>query len=363
MNEMPMLNFAVGPVMSKNDVLAIGAEQVPYFRTDEFSQVMFENEKMLLELADAPEGSRVVFLTASGTGAMEAAIMNTLDENDKALVINGGSFGHRFCELCDIHKVPHTAIDLDFGTALTAANLAPYEDSGFTAFLVNLNETSSGVLYDMDLISDFCRRNDLFLIVDSVSAFLTDPFSMSASGAGIMLTGSQKALACPPGVSMLILAPQALQRIDAIESGSMYLDLSSALKNGERGQTPFTPAVGTLLQINARLRGLINDGGVDVELERVRTLALDLRERIAHLPLTLFGASNAHGVTALQPPEGVSAHRIFEILKDEYNIWICPNGGEFRDTVFRIGHMGALTIEDNKRLVEALDDLHQRGIL
>lgn len=364
MNAMPdMLNFAVGPVMSDDDILAIGAEQVPYFRTAEFSEVMKENEKMLLELADAPADSRAVFLTTSGTGAMEAAVINTLDTTDKVLVVNGGSFGQRFCDLCSLHSIEHTAIELKFGTPLRHEDLEPYENAGYTAFLVNMNETSSGVLYDIELISQFCKRNNLFLIVDAVSAFLTDPFSLSASGAGIMLTGSQKALGCPPGISMLVLTPDALERVKRIESGSMYLDIKSALTNGERGQTPFTPAVSILLQIHRRLKKIIEAGGQKSETDRVRSIAEDLRTRIAHLPLTLFGSSPSHGVTAFQTPFGVSAHKIFEILKDEYNIWICPNGGQYKDTVFRIGHMGALTTDDNKRLVEALDDLHQRGLL
>ena len=94
-----MINFTVGPVQSSDAVRAIGAEQVPYFRTSEFSDVMFENEKLIKKFAKASDDSRVVFLTSSGSGAMETAIMNTLTPNDKALVVNGGSFGHRFVEL------------------------------------------------------------------------------------------------------------------------------------------------------------------------------------------------------------------------------------------------------------------------
>ena len=91
-----MLNFAVGPVQSSSAVLDLGAEQVPYFRTPEFSQVMLENERMMNQLAGAPDGSRTVFITGSGTASMETAVMNTLDHDDKALVVNGGSFGSRF---------------------------------------------------------------------------------------------------------------------------------------------------------------------------------------------------------------------------------------------------------------------------
>lgn len=95
--------------------------------------------------------------------------------NDKALVVNGGSFGHRFVELLELHHVPYTEIKLEHGKALKAEHLAPYEGQGYTAFLVNKHETSTGVHYDMNLISDFCKRNQLFLVVDCISTFLADP--------------------------------------------------------------------------------------------------------------------------------------------------------------------------------------------
>ena len=107
-----MINFTVGPVQSSDAVRAIGAEQVPYFRTSEFSDVMFENERLIKKFAKASDDSKVVFLTSSGSGAMETAIMNTLTPNDKALVVNGGSFGHRFVEWRELHHVPYTEMKL-----------------------------------------------------------------------------------------------------------------------------------------------------------------------------------------------------------------------------------------------------------
>lgn len=357
-----MLNFTVGPVMSSEEILSIGAEQVPYFRTPEFSKVMLENEKLFLQFAGAPTGARGVFLTGSGTAAMEATVANTLTSEDNALIVVGGSFGKRFSELCEIHRIPHTDIAIPDGQTLTAEQLSAYEGKGYTAFLVNIHETSTGVLYDAQLISEFCHRNNLFYIMDAISAFLADPLDMAELGVDVFITGSQKALACPPGVSLVALSPAGLERVSRIDSGCMYLDFKSALKNGERGQTPFTPAVGILLQINERLRQLQRAGGVAVENARIATLATDFRQRVAHLPLTCISPAPSNAVTALHP-ENVSAYSVFTTLKDEYDIWICPNGGEKAETVFRVGHIGALTIESNKRLVDALDSLVFRGLL
>lgn len=357
-----MLNFTVGPVMSSEAVCAIGAEQVPYFRTAEFSATMKENEALMTQFTKAPEGSRVVFITGSGTASMEATVMNVFTPADKVLVVNGGSFGHRFVQLCEIHDIPHTEIALEMGHKLTAEHLAPYEGQGYTGFLVNLDETSTGVLYDISLISQFCHRNNIFLVVDSISSFLADPFNMQALGVDVMITGSQKALACPPGISIIVLAPQAVERVCSREVKSMYFNLKDALKNGERGQTPFTPAVGILRQINARLKEIEAAGGVESENQRMAALAADFREKIKDLPFTIVSQSLSNAVTPLHP-HNVSAYDIFLKLKDEYHIWVCPNGGDMADKVFRVGHLGALTPADNTTLVAALTDLHEKGFL
>ena len=357
-----MLNFTVGPVMSSERVRTIGAEQVPYFRTTEFSNVMFENENLMRKFTKASKDSRVVFLTGSGTAAMEASVMNCLNKEDKALVVNGGSFGHRFVQLLELHDVPHTEIVLEHGKALKKEMLDQYEKKGYTAFVVNLHETSTGVHYDIDMISDFCKKNGLFLLVDSISSFLADEFNMENLGVDVMLTGSQKALACPPGVSVIVLSPKAIARIENNNPRCMYFDLKDALKNGERGQTPFTPAVGILRQINARLKEIDSEGGVTEENKKIAELAADFRKKIKGLPFKIVSESMSNAVTPLQPTTA-NAYDIFLILKDEYGIWVCPNGGDMKDKIFRVGHIGALTKEDNTTLVNAFKDLQKRGLM
>lgn len=357
-----MLNFTVGPVMSSDEVREVGSQQVPYFRTAEFSAVMLENEKLMLEYAKAPEGSRAVFMTCSSTGSMEAVVMNCFTKEDKVLVINGGSFGHRFAQLCEIHEIPYVTLDLEHGRKLTKERLYEYDNQGFTGLLVNVDETSTAVLYDTMMIGEFCRKNDLFYVCDCVSAFLADPFNMAECGADIMITGSQKVLACPPGISIIVMAPEGVDRVEASKARTMYFDLKDALKNQDRGQTPFTPAVGILLQINARLKEIKKNGGADAEVARVAAQAADFREKIKDLPFEMVSESPANGVTSIHPTTA-NAYDIFLKLKDEYGIWICPNGGDMKDTIFRVGHIGALTHEDNTTLVNAFKDLQKRGVL
>lgn len=356
-----MLNFAVGPVPSSDAVRAIGAADSPYFRTPEFSAMMIESERLLCCLADAPEGSRAVFPTCSGTGAMEAAVMGLLDPGtDKAIVIDGGSFGHRFRSMLDLHGIDNVPIVLEPGSPLAEIDLAAVDVKGCTALLVNLGETSQGVLYDSELIGRFCREHGLFLIVDGISSFLADSFHMDKMGADVLITDAQKALACPPGVAPMLFSQRAVDRACRIKQPCMYLNLRDLLLNQERGQTPFTPAVTTLLQIHERLDAIIRAGGAEVEIARCANIAKDFRQRLAtsDLPFKMRLKSPSNAVTYIEC-SGVSAKYLFTRLKDEYGIWLCPNGGACADTSFRVGHIGEHPLSDNALLIAAMSEVCQ----
>ncbi len=358
------LNFAVGPVQMDPQVQALGGEPVPYFRTQEFSDLMKENEALMCSLMHAPEGARAVFLTGSGTAAMEAAVMNLFDSRDRLLIVEGGSFGHRFCEICDCHGIPYDTVCPPVGRSFGEAELAPFAGGGYSGVLVNMHETSTGVLYNMELLGEFCRREGYLLVVDAISAFLVDPLDMEAIGANLVLTGSQKALATPPGISIVVMDRAAMARLDQTHCPTYYLNLTSALKNGERGQTPFTPAVGILIQMNHRLVSLAAAGGAKAENQRAKEMADYFRRRIADYPFRIAATDLSSGVTPLTPTgEGVDAYEVFLTLKNDYHIVVCPNGGETAHTVFRVGHMGNLTKADYDTLLSALDHMKERKLL
>lgn len=356
-----MLNFTVGPVQSCDEVRKIGSNQVPYFRTEEFSKLMLENEKLIKKFANAESDARTVFITGSGTASMEACVVNLLNDNDKVLVINGGSFGQRFVDLCSLYKIKYEELKLEIGQNVTKDMLEKFRNKGFTALLVNYHETSTGELYDIKLISDFCKENNLLFIVDTISSFLADEFDMKKLGVDAMVTGSQKALACPPGISLIVLSKRGIERVNSNPTKCMYLDLKSALKNGERGQTPFTPAVGILIQINTRLKQIEKDGGVNESINNTKKLAEYFRNSIKDLPLEVIPDNCSNAVTAVHPIRN-NAYEIFEILKNKYNIWICPNGGNLKNQIFRVGHIGYLTKDDYDKLIYALNEMHKEGV-
>lgn len=354
-----MLNFTVGPVMSSKEVLEIGGEQVPYFRTEEFSAIMKENDALMKLFTNAPEGSRSLFLTCSGTGGMEAVVMNVLTPDDKVLVIDGGSFGHRFVQLCEIHSIPFEAIVPKSGHMVTEDDLRKFEGQDYTALIVNIHETSTGVLHDATLLGDFCRRNSMLFIVDAISSFLADPVDMTTQGIDVVITGSQKVLACGPGIAIIVLSNRAVKRVEESRVKTMYFNLKDALNNALRGQTPFTPAVGILRQINYRLKQIQQAGGVESEIKKTKAQAEDFRKKIAELPFDIPSSCMSNALTPLSP-RNASAYDIFLELKDHYDIWVCPNGGEMRNRVFRVGHFGAIDSSSNDVLISALNDIKKK---
>ena len=357
-----MINFTVGPVQSSDYIRKIGSEQVPYFRTQEFSEVMLENERLMKKFIYASDKDKVVFITGSGTASMESTIANTLTSNDKALVVNGGSFGHRFVELLSLYEIPYDEIKLDYGKKLTQEILNLYNPKDYTVFLVNLHETSTGVLYDLDLITSFCSKNNIFLIVDAISSFLADEIYFEKNKIDVLITGSQKALACPPGVSIIVLSFNAQNRINNNDIKCMYLNLKLALENMKRGQTPFTPAVGILRQINARLKEIDKNGGVMHEIDKIKHFAEYFRNKIKELPFELVSEHPSNAVTCIHP-KTANAYDIFLELKNNYNIWVCPNGGDMKDKFFRVGHIGDLTINDYDILIKAFYELKKKNII
>ena len=212
-------------------------------------------------------------------------------------------------------------------------------------------------LYSHAGVCDKDQGNNIFLFVDAVSGFLADKFSMKNMNVNAAITGSQKALALPPGLSIIMMDQKAVERVQNANVKCMYFDLKDCLKNMERGQTPFTPAVSVLIQLNEKLKRIMKNGGVAEQNKIIAERAEYFRKQIAGLPFKMFVpqsyASNC--VTALDATQcKLNAKEIFEKVKNEYKIWICPNAGDMAEKVFRVGHIGTISKKQIDKLVKAL---------
>ena len=346
--------FTPGPVKMSDEILAVGAKQTPYFRNSEFSDVTFACENGLLEMVNAPADSKVIFLTASGTAGMEAAVMNLLTKDDNALVVNGGGFGERFVKICATHDIPHTDFKVKNTNLTDIERLAPNEI--YTALVVNAHETSVGHLYNLDAIGEYAIKNNMFTIVDAISMLVTDPLDMQQSNIDVVIASSQKGLALPPGLTMVILNPKAQEKIKDINS--LYFNFKDYLTNGERGQTPYTPAVTIMLQLEARLKQIKKRGGVSQSIASAKDVADYFRKNIKALPLKEYTPYMPNAMTALMPTDGKSAMDIVNALEENYKVMVCPNGGAERDSVFRVSHMGEMTKEYTDILINALHNYY-----
>ena len=345
--------FTVGPTQMKKEVMEVGGQLVPYFRTKEFSNVMLDSDRLLRKFMHAPKEARSIYLTASGTAAMEAVVMNCLTSHDKVLVIDGGTFGHRFAEICDIHNVPYERVVLAADEKLTEDHLKPFENIGITALLVNIDETSTGQLYDVQLLSDFCRRNSAYFVVDAISSYLIDPYNMKKYDIDATIISSQKGLCIAPGLSVVVLSEKLIKdRVENNQIRNLYFDFNNYLKNFQRGQTPFTPCVGICMEMNKALH-LIDEQGEENFLGYIDTVAKDFRKKVKELPVSIptFPLSNAVTPIIFKKP---IAKKVFEILKDEHYIYVNPTGGAREQYVLRVAHIGDTTIEDNSILINCM---------
>lgn len=343
--------FTVGPVMMYPETLRIEGTQQPYFRTPEFSKVMKDIEGWFLESVHAPENSAFIALTASGTGAMDATVSNLLSKEDKVLVINGGSFGARFSHICDHYGIPHEDYSIPFLHALKNDEFEKCSGKGFTALLVNACDTSTGQLYDLDYLGDFCVRNNMLFIVDAVSAYLADPIDMERCHIDAVLTASQKALALAPGVALVAISPKAAERLGK-GPRAYYFDFEDYINNQRRGQPPFTSAVGTMLSLHQRLDSIMAQGIEAVNYEHAQR-AKHFRELIKELPLNLPDIPLSNSCTPILFPQE-NATTVYEAIKEKYDIILTPSGGDWKDKQLRVGHLGNLTLDDYDDLIEKL---------
>lgn len=346
--------FTPGPVPMSRRILKIGSRQVPYFRNESFSNKMFESKKLLLKLVNAKKNSEVVFLASSGTGAMEASIINTLSKDDEAIVVNSGGFGQRFVDICENHKVKVDEIKVSKDEDI---NFEKIKVDNQKAFVVNAHETTIGKLFDLEKIGKFCKEKSILNIVDAISTFVCDEIDMKKQNIDVLIISSNKGLALPPGLSMVVLSPKAIKSLKNTQT--LYFDFKDYISNIKRGQTPFTPPVSILLQLNERLKEIDNIGIKKVN-EKTKKLAKYFRKKIKSLPYEFYVENMPNAMTTLMVKDKVKAYEIVDYFEKNYNIILTPSGGELKDKLIRVSHMGNMSKKYIDVLINHLKKYHKK---
>ena len=326
-----------------------------HFRTDEYGDIVKTTLARLSELIGNHRKFGTIYLASSGTAVMEATIENCISDLDKCLVINGGGFGRRFCELLKYHQKNYTSVDIKWNEKLTEEHLKPYEDKVYTALFVNIHETTSGQLYDKKMLSDFCKRNGMYFIVDAMSSFMADEYDMDRYGIDVTLITSQKGLCCSPGMAVVSLSERMIEKIYSENNRvtSKYFDYKDYLDNIDRGQTPYTPPVFMIYEVRDVLNLIEEKGGLDAWLNDIKHKGEFFRKRAEAIDLKLpdYPVSNM-----LTPVifDDISAYDVIQVLKNEYSIYVNPCGGELASKLVRISHIGDTTTTDIEDLMEKL---------
>lgn len=337
--------FTLGPVEMYDRTRYVASKQVPYFRVQEFSDVVLDTAQRLKHILHAPEDYRVVLMTNSGTGAMEAAIMNCFTANDKLLIIDGGRFSEYFKHICKVHAIPFDVVDVPLGHTLNAKDLLPFEQKHYAALLVNIHETSTGQLYDKQMLSEFCKRNKMLFVVDAISSICADEYDIEKHSIDLTILSSQKGLATSPGLAMIVLSPELIHsRIVNNRVQSVYFDLKDHLLNMERGQTPFTPSVGAIYEVNDMLRYLM-EIGINNKVAHTKMLADCFREMALERGYAIPEYPLSNAMTPIFCDDQIDAFTVHGILKEKYDVFINPSG-LMPSKILRVGHLGNLNIKD-----------------
>jgi len=329
----------------------IGSAEIPYMRTDEFSAINLESEKLLLDLIHCRNGRAIIY-TGSGTGAMSAVVENYVATKKKALAINGGSFGARWVEICRYVGVNVVDFKVEFAHAPDYKELERIVSiERPDVLLCQHHETSSGVLYDLEAISSICRSYNVSLVVDVISSFLAENLNMDALGIDIAVTSTQKGLNVPPGLSIVFIG-NGLQGYEFARKG-YYWDFLTNLDNLRRGQTPFSPATSIYLQLHSRLKQLEAEGGESLNIARVHHNAEVFRAECRKYAWAMPAEHPSCAVTTVQTSDD-EKRRIFRGLIDRYDTFIMPCG---KPGLYRISHMGLSTDTEIRELAAHMHEI------
>ncbi len=328
-----------GPAPVPEDVLLELARPVIHHRSAEAKQVIVDSIAGLKTVFQTKND--VLILTASGTGAMEAAAVNAVPKGGKALVLNAGWFALRWSKICAAYGIHAEMVDFEWGQPVdperVANALKAHPDT--TCVMGTLSETSTGTGHPVEAIGKIVAETDAVFAVDGISGVGAMECRTDEWGIDLLCVGSQKALMLPPGLAFVAVSPKAWKKIDAFDAPAFYFNLKSARKKMAEFDTPYTPAHTLILALRASLKR-INEEGIENVWKRHKIMSEACQAGIQALGLELFSARPAEGLTAFRVPEGLKDSEIRGKLFDRFGITTVGGQDKLKGKIVRVGHMG-----------------------
>jgi len=345
-----------GPVELTPEVLSEMARPLIGHRTPDFDEILKYCQDSLKEIFSTKND--ILFITGSGTAAMDAAVASTIKEGDEYVCITGGKFGERMPEIVRAYGGTAREVDARWGKAVNPADVEEAVSEGNAkAITITHNETSTGVLHDVKAIGKIAKKNDLLFIVDAITSIGGDHVGTDRWGIDVCIAGSQKCLAAPPGMAFAAVSEKAWNVISNNGSKrSYYLDLQRYRKALQKGTTPFTPSVTLIYGLKKALEAVKKEG-IENRIKRHRILAMAAREAAKEMNLELFADESAasNTVTAIKIPGGLTDDDVRGRMKREYGILMAGGQARLKGKIFRIGHMGNVSYTDLMAVLSSLE--------
>ena len=299
----------------------------------------------------------VMVLTASGTGAMEAAVSNLFSPGEKVLVCTAGKFGERWVEMTRAFGLEVQVLEAPYGDAVSPERVAEAlrADAEIQGVFVQATESSTGVSHDVRVMAEEVGKSDAVFVVDAITGLGTSQLEIDGWGLDVVIGGSQKAAMVPPGLAFLSVSPKAWERAESHRSSYYYFDLLKHKKSGEKGESPWTPAISLLLGLAESLRYIRTIGRENL-IENARLLARATRAAAEGLDLALFAkATPAGALTSIRAPRGIDSSDIVKEFKTQFGSIIANGQGSMKGEIFRIAHLGYFDFADLFAVVAELE--------
>jgi aspartate aminotransferase-like enzyme len=328
-----------GPAPVPEDVLLEMARPVIHHRSAEAKQVITEVVRDLKEVFQTQND--VLILTASGTGAMEAAAVNTVPPGGKALVLSAGVFAARWATICKAFGINAVSLETEWGQPVDPAHVAnALEQHPDTVCVMGtLSETSTGTGHPVEAIGKIVAETPAVYAVDGISGVGAMECRTDAWNVDLLCVGSQKALMLPPGLSFVAVSPKAWAKIDSFDAHSFYFNLKAARKKIKEFDTPYTPAHTLILALRTALRRIKGEG-IENVWQRHRAMSEACQAGIQALGLELFSSRPAEGLTAFKVPAGLTDGDIRNKLFERFGITTVGGQDKLKGRIIRVGHMG-----------------------